>query len=118
QDNANDETQNRNEDDSADEHAKWSYVWGHFTLVTEDNGNRYALCNHCRKSKYLLSGKSKSSTGNMKRHLLNKHPEQLDDAQKREPEPFVNIFTRKFPESIIELGDHEITQDDLEDEVS
>ncbi|KAJ6647884.1 Zinc finger BED domain-containing protein RICESLEEPER 4, partial [Pseudolycoriella hygida] len=92
QDNANDETQNRNEDDSADEHAKWSYVWGHFTLVTEDNGNRYVLCNHCRKSN--------SSTGNMKRHLLNKHPEQLDDAQKREPEPFT-FSQEKFRKALL-----------------
>lgn len=40
--------------------------------------------------KYLLSGKSNSSTGNMNRHLVSKNPEQLDNAQEGEPEAFVS----------------------------
>lgn len=42
-------SQDRNEDNSTNEHVKWSSVWGHFTVVTGDD-NRCALCNHCRIS--------------------------------------------------------------------
>ncbi|KAJ6640752.1 Zinc finger BED domain-containing protein RICESLEEPER 4, partial [Pseudolycoriella hygida] len=60
------------------ENRKWSGLWSHFALVADGTGKKFAVCKHANcSSRYKLSGKSNGSTGNMKRHLENKHPEAL-----------------------------------------
>ncbi|KAJ6647836.1 Zinc finger BED domain-containing protein RICESLEEPER 2, partial [Pseudolycoriella hygida] len=68
----NDDDGQNNDDDSK---KKRSPIWNHFSIFTDKDGKTYARCKQspCTKQ-YLISGKSNSSTGNLIRHLENKHP--------------------------------------------
>ncbi|XP_037047872.1 zinc finger BED domain-containing protein RICESLEEPER 4-like [Bradysia coprophila] len=95
----------QNEDDFTyeDEEAtkKRSPLWQHFSVVIDQYGKRFAKCNHCAKlRKYLISGKSNGGTGNMGRHLRNKHPSIVLVETLNEEGPFV-FSQQKFRKALM-----------------
>ncbi|KAJ6647768.1 putative AC transposase, partial [Pseudolycoriella hygida] len=68
---------------------KTSYVWNHFSIrMSDDQKIEFAHCNYC-ESKYKLSGKSNSGTGNLNTHLKIKHLDKMPQEVNRVPEKFV-----------------------------
>lgn len=83
------------------ENQKRSNWWEHFDEIFE-NGITYAKCKHCPsgpKGRYKVSGQC-NSTGNMKRHMLNKHSEKVLQTALEEEE-FV-FSQEKFRQTLVE----------------
>lgn len=78
---------------SGSDRASTSWVWNFFSLEEGPNGEKLQVCSLCKRASYKVI---KSSTSNMRRHLIRNHPEKIPTAQAQENKKFCRSHKLEF----------------------
>ncbi|KAG4070300.1 hypothetical protein HA402_014400 [Bradysia odoriphaga] len=76
-----------------------SGVWAHYREIIVE-AVKYAECNLCKK-RYKRSGTANGSTGNMRKHLTNKHPGTLESSDDGEEDSAFVFSQESFRKALL-----------------